>query len=360
MVHFALLLEASLLTMPATAPAIADSTKPAAHARISGLAFGDLYWNVDGNPAHRYAVDTGADSGKANLDASGQPITRDLNGVQLRRIYFQVDHDLSPDWAGRLRLEMDSRSLTDDGKIAPFVKNAYLQRKHLGPVSDVLVGMMDTPTWQTAEEYWGYRSVERTVGDFLGLASSSDLGLRANAVTDSTRHVGVYAMVGTGTGQRPENNRYKRFYLAVPVHFSMFVIEPYVDYEDWPQGHDRATYRVFTGARFAQGAVGLELYDRVNHASGGNAELRAGSLFGRYKAASRVGFFARADYWDPDVRAPDRLRQWLWIGGLDWEPAKDVHVMPNFETMRYDARGTAVAPASNDLQLRLTFYYRFS
>jgi hypothetical protein len=163
-------------------------------------------------------------------------------------------------------------------------------------------------------------------------------------------------MVGTGTGQRPETNRYKRFYVGAPVSFSIFKIEPYVDYEDWPDGHDRATYRVFSGAKFGQGAVGLELYDQVRH---GQSEQRAGSLYGRWKPG-QLGLFARVDYWDPNVDAADRVRQWLWIGGVDWEPSKDVHLMPNFETMRYDAHGAATAPASEDLQLRLTFYYRFS
>ena len=361
--HAALLLEASLLTFAAgpTTSATTDSVPVATVAplRFSGLTFGDLYWNVDGDPAHRYELDSGADSGKVNLDASGQPITRDLNGVQLRRIDFQVDYDLAPNWATRLRLEMDHRSLTSDGKMSPFIKHGYLQRKHVGPMSDILVGMMDTPTFQTAEEYWGYRSVERTVGDFLGIASSSELGLRANAGLDSTRHAGVYAMIGTGTGQHPENNRQKRFYLAVPFRVSNVHIEPYVDYEHRPGGNDRATYRLFTGAKFGRGTVGLELYDRIQPASGGNGELRAASLFGRWMSAKHLGVFARVDAWDPDARADDRVRQWLWIGGLDWEPAKNVHLMPNFEAMRYDARGAAVAPAANDLQVRLTFYCRF-
>src|SRR5689334_12285739 len=138
----ALLLHASLVAMPVAAPV--DSFVKTT--RISGLTFGDVYWNADGDPVHRYEVDTGADSGKVNLDASGRPITRDLSGVQIRRIDLQVDHDLAPDWSGRLRLEMDNHSLTSDGKMSPFIKNAYLQRKHLGPLSDALVGMMDTPT----------------------------------------------------------------------------------------------------------------------------------------------------------------------------------------------------------------------
>ena len=91
---------------------------------------------------------------------------------------------------------------------------------------------MDTPTFQNADEVWGYRSIERTIGDFLGIASSSDLGVRASGTLDEAGHFGYTAMIGDGTGQRPENNRQKRFYFASPLKASTAIVEPYIDYED--------------------------------------------------------------------------------------------------------------------------------
>src|SRR5207247_11153269 len=133
---------------------------------------------------------------------------------QIRRVYFQLDNDLSIRYATRFRLEVDGRSLTSDGKITAFVKNAYLQAKSVWPRGDLWIGMVATPTWETAEEFWQYRSVEKTIGDFLGIASVSDLGVRASGNLDQDHHVGYAVMVGDGTGQRPETNRDKRFYLA--------------------------------------------------------------------------------------------------------------------------------------------------
>jgi hypothetical protein len=69
--------------------------------------FADLYYNVSGDPTHHYTA--GADS-KSYIDGNGTPITKDLNGAQIRRIYFQLDNDLSIKYSTRFRLEADSRS----------------------------------------------------------------------------------------------------------------------------------------------------------------------------------------------------------------------------------------------------------
>jgi hypothetical protein len=348
---------------PGTPPMAALAAPPTGpdfpRGKISGLAFGDVYWNASGDPRHAYAVATGLDSGKVNIDGSGRPITRDLNGVQIRRIYFQLDNDLSIRYATRLRLEVDGRSLTGDGKLTVFVKNAYLQAKSVWPRGDVYVGMLNTPAWEMAEEFWQYRAVEKTVGDFLGYAPASDLGLRASGFLDPDHHLGYSAMVGDGTGQRPETNRDKRVYLALPVVAGNVRLEPYADYENAPGARDRATYRAFAGFEPGHAALGLEAWDRVLHAPTRNVELRALSVFGRWTASPSLAAFARWDVSDT-VRVTGRVREHLLIGGIDWQPFKDVHVIPNVEATQYAARGSATAPPWHDLQARVTFYYRFA
>src|SRR5262245_22189937 len=128
-------------TPPASAAAPPDSMPPGTRGtavspprsdyprgRFSGLMFGDLYYNVSGDPNHVYTAD-GADQGKTYIDATPTPIARDLNGIQLRRVWVQLDNDLSSRYTTRFRLEVDSKSLTSDGKIGVNVKSAYLQAK---------------------------------------------------------------------------------------------------------------------------------------------------------------------------------------------------------------------------------------
>jgi hypothetical protein len=367
------------LTLSAAVPAFGQTTNPPPpvpatdpdfpRGRISGLIFGDYYYNVTGEPTHTYNA-TGSDADFVNIDGStfpsGQPrvIGRDLNGTQIRRVYFQLDNDLSIRVSSRFRLEADSKELTSGGKLGVFVKAAYVQIKDLVPRGNFLFGMVNTPTFESSEEFWAYRAVEKTLADFRGIASSSDVGVQLRGFVDDGHRIGYNALLGDGTGQKPEDNRYKRAYFSLPLRpLEDLRIEPYVDYEGFTGGNnrDRVTYKIFSGYEFRRAAVGAEVVDRINHVQvGRNAEPFGFSVFGRMKAADKLGAFARYDRWQPNTRAANRIDQNLYIAGLDWEPYKDVHVMPNVEMAQYSARGTATAPAHHDLQARVTFYWKFS
>ncbi len=330
--------------------------------KISGLVFGDLYYNLDGDPDHGYSS-AGSDTAKVNIDSnSNKVIGKDLNGVQIRRVYLQLDNNLSARVSTRFRLEVDGKSVNPDGKINAFVKNAYLKLKAVYPGADVTVGMLNTPTFDDDEAWWAYRPVEKTVGDFRGLAPSADLGLGIDGAFDSDRRFGYRVMVGDGTGQKPEDNRYKRAYFALPVVVGQFHLQPYVDYEGAPGGNDRATYKIFAGYGLPKhSAIGVEWYDRVNHKDGApNQEPIALSIFGRVMPTEKLGMFARYDLWKPDKRVANRVDSNLYIVGLDWQPYKDVHLIPNLEAMQYVAKGTGVVPKSNELQARITFFYLFA
>lgn len=342
----------TLLTPPSTPPDFPRG-------KVSGIVFGDYYGNLAGDPRHAYDG-SGADSGKANIDNSGKPITRDLNGFQIRRIYFQLDNDLSIRVSTRFRLEADGKSLASDGKLGVAVKGAYLQVRRVYPRGDLFFGVIPTPTFDGVEEFWGYRSVEKTLTDFRGLGGSTDLGAALRGSFDPGRRFGYAVMVGNGAGQKPEDNRYKRLYFSLPVRLGDLRLEPYADYESAAGGRDRATYKLFAGYELRRAAIGVELLDRVNHRPAGNQEPIGASLFVRGAPLEQLAAFARVDLYRPDRRAANRVDSQLWIAGLDWQPFKDVHFMPNVEATQFQTRGTAVAPAHHDLQARLTVSYRFS
>jgi len=333
--------------------------------RISGYMFGDLYYNLVGDPNHAYNA-AGADLGKPNIDATPSPVTQDLNGAQLRRVYFQLDNDLSVRYATRFRLEVDGKSLTSDGKLGVNVKAAYLQAKSVIPRGDLFFGLVQTPSWENSEEFWQYRSIEKTIADFRGFGSSADLGLGLKGFADGAHHFGYSTLIGNGTGQKPETDRYKKYYLALPVRFGDLRVEPYADYEsarsNVPGNYDRATWKLFAGYEFRKLAVGVEAVDRVNHrTTAPNQEPRGISVFARGAATSTIAGFARFDHWQSDHNLDDRVDSQLWIAGIDWQPFKDVHVMPNVEATQYLTVGNpATVPAHHDLQARVTFYYRFS
>ncbi|HYQ89960.1 MAG TPA: hypothetical protein VEU09_10085 [Candidatus Binatia bacterium] len=327
--------------------------------RISGYMFGDAYYNVTGDPVHVYSGS--ADLGKVNIDGTPN-IGKDLNGFQLRRVYFQLDNDLSVKFATRFRLEMDGKELTSGGKLGVFVKNAYLQAKNVVPRGNFFFGEITTPTFESSEEFWQYRAIEKTIADFRGIASSSDLGVELKGYADGAHKIGYSAMLGNGQGQKPETNRYKRYYFSLPLNpIHDFKIEPYVDYEPGVAGADKALYKLFAGYEFKKAALGGEVVDQVAHSRiAPNTEARGFSVFARATPMPTLAAFVRADRWQPNKRNDNRVDQDLLIGGVDWQAYKDVHIMPNVESMQYRAKGTAVAPAHHDTQARITFYYKFS
>ena len=355
-------LGALLLAVPcgAQTPQVAPTPPDFPRGRISGYVFGDYYYNLSGNPDHRYNA-AGSDSDKVNIDNSiAQQIGKDLNGFQIRRIYLQLDNDLSIRYSSRVRLEADGKSLTSDGKIGVAVRAAYLQVRSVYRRADVLFGVLSTPIWETSEDFWQYRSIEKTLADFRGLGGSADVGAEIKGYLDGDRRLGYVVMVGNGLGQKPEDNRYKKFYLGLPVRVGDLRVEAYADYEDASGDQDRATFKGFAGYEFGRGAIGVEVVDRVNHRPGGNLEAFGVSVFARATPRPTVAGFARVDLWRPDRRLADRVDSQLWIAGLDWQPFQDVHVMPNIEATRFDARGTAIAPTHDELQARLTVYYKFA
>ncbi len=347
---------------PLTPPAapVAEAAPDFPRGRISGTMFGDAYYNVTGDPQHRYSI-AGADSDQVNIDGS-KNIGKDLNGIQVRRVYFQLDNDLSIKFATRFRLEMDGKELTSGGKLAVFVKNAYLQVKNLVPRGNFFFGEITTPTFENSEEFWQYRSIEKMIADFRGIASSSDLGLEMKGYADAAHKIGYAAMIGDGQGQKPETNRYKRFYFSLPLNpIHDLKIEPYVDYEPGVAGADKALYKLFAGYEFKKAAIGGEILTQVVHSRvSPNTEPRGYCVFARATPLPTLGAFARYDRWQPNKRATDRVDSDLIIAGLDWQPYKDVHVMPNVETTQYRAQGAAVAPSHHDTQARVTLYYKFS
>src|SRR5215510_1789016 len=172
--------------------------------------FGDAYYNLAGDPNHVYSSG-GGDAGQVNVDGV-KPITKDLSGFQMRRAYFQLDNDLSIKYATRFRFEVDGKALTSDGKNAANVKSAYLLAKSVVPRGDFSFGIISTPIWESSEEFWGYRSIEKTTADFRGIGSSADLGVSLKGFADPDHHFGYTAMIGNGTGQKPETDRYKKLY----------------------------------------------------------------------------------------------------------------------------------------------------
>ncbi len=315
--------------------------------KFSGLAFGDYYWVV-------------AD----HIDSlEGQ------NGFWIRRIYFTVDQTISPAWDMRLRLEMNSAGdfSATASNMVPYVKDAYLRWQ--GGLHSVLAGISPSPTWDVIEEVWGYRSVERTPLDLQRMGAARDFGVSLKGAFNKDKTVRYQAMIGNGNSVGSETDKYKKFLASVGFYpTSKVVIEGYTDYEPRKGRFDRFTLQGFAAYRTDKCRFGVQLA-RQSRQNGVNAQglnndnivINVASLFAVGTVAPRVTLMGRVDHvFDPNPDAAriaylpfaPNAKSTLLIGGVDYSPVDNIHLIPNVEIVAYDEPDT-------DVMARMTFAYQW-
>src|SRR5262249_41270966 len=175
--------------------------------RFSGLMYFDYFYNVKRDP---------------NLplftNVATQPGPEDFNGFQFRRIYFTFDDDISPNLTTRFRLEADQVALTSDGKVSVFVKDAWLRWKNAFDKTDMIFGFQPTAAYDTSENIWAYRSLEKTIMDLRGIVPSRDLSFSIRGKFDEGGKYNWWVMIGNNSGNRPEIDKFKRFYFNFLWH----------------------------------------------------------------------------------------------------------------------------------------------
>ncbi|MFQ5649935.1 MAG: hypothetical protein ACE5IY_08325 [bacterium] len=335
--HALILISMLILTAPLFAQ---DSGK------ISGYMFGDYYYMAANH----------------NEDLEG------ANGFWMRRIYFAFDKGLSEAFSMRLRLEMSSAgNFTGKDKMTPVVKDAYLKWKK-GKHS-IYLGISGTPTWGLVEKFWGYRSVEKTALDLQKLGSSRDFGIGVKGTLDSNKRVKYHLLLGNGSSNGTENNEGKKAMFSVSAKTEAgFIIEGYVDFEERPGETNRYTLQGFAGYDKKTFRVGVQFAHQNRQVAGADdMTLQVGSLFAVAKLSEKVWGFARIDrMFDPNpsgakisyIPFDASAKSTFFVGGLDFQPAKNIHLMPNIEAVFYSENDAGVSPDS-DIIPRFSFYYKF-
>jgi hypothetical protein len=347
-----------------------------AQGKFSGYMFGDYYYNVMRDSSFYHTTPSNSASG------SNSPGPQAMQAFQLRRIYFTYDNDISEQFTTRFRLEADQGALSSStgdviasGKVAVFVKDAYLKWKNIFSGSDLLFGVQPTPAYEISEAAWGYRPLEKTIMDLRGIVDSRDLGLSLKGKITDDGIFNYWCMIGNGAGTaKVEDNKYKRYYAHIQVKPNANLQATlYADYKDaaYAAGKENGTW---TTALFAGYSVPF-LYN-INiegyltsqaHAftpAGGSLESKNGlgvSVFGSYYILPELAAVARYDFFDPNTNnatnAKGDVRHYM-IAGLSWKVDKNVSIMPNLLYETYQALPNHGDPDPS-ITARLTVNYIF-
>lgn len=324
--------------------------------KISGLVFGDYFFKVSGDS-----------SGFAGQYTS---YPKSYQAFEIRRVYLRYDHVISKEFSAQVTLESTEKT-SIGGKYGIAVKTAYLEWKNLIPQSSIFFGMSSTPTWDLSERVWNYRSIEKNIIDFRGLGSSVDLGASVKGTFDKKNNYGYFVMIANGTGQKFENNKYKKYYgslFAKPV--KGLTVEGYTDFEPNAGDKNKITLKGFAGYQDGIFSIGVETFQQTQkHAAFDSLDVvpvgvSAFAWVSLIKKTTHpenrqvLNAFARFDYFDPDTKTDDSgFRENFIIVGLDYMPVKDVHIMPNVWVTSYSDKSPAKLKKDANVVARLTFNY---
>jgi len=312
-----------------------------------------------------------------------------------------------------------------NNKLAFYIKLANIRWKNVWKGTDLVIGQQATPAFgASSEKVWGYRAIERTIAD-IRRTPSYDLGVGLQGTFDpKTKNYGYDLLVANGSSAKPASSNYKWVYGDVWAKFfnQKVIVDLYADYSklNWTDSwhHSRQMLKGFIGYNTSPVSIGVEGFvnnlkqdafatrtsgsgvDTLNNVAKGISAFVTGDII-----KNKLRFFARYDHYIPTNKVNNSMynkyvlntsnyndNSYLSVAssnaaavatgdqtytqnfitlGLDFMPAKNIHIMPNIWYNHYatqlsgDLNNTVNdALASNakgdyDLVYRITFYYTF-
>ncbi len=321
--------------------------KPGGH--VFGEVFGDYFYKTAGDTI--YKSSGGAYQKNKNTD----------NAFSLRRFYLGYIHHFSPRFETKVMFEGNDDQKLTNGKKSVNIKYYYLKWKNIFPGSDLLIGGQSTPTWSRfTEKIWGFRSIEKTIMDFRKQGGSSDFGVSLSGKLNKEKTIGYNLMVGNGTGQKPETDKYKKVYASINAKLlhKRLLLELYTDYEQKPHAQKLTTLKGFVGYQTDKLTIGVEPFQRIEDDSNKKKTNFGASMFVRGTVMEKyLNAFGRFDLYRPD-HGSNLYDEDFFVAGLDYTPVKKVHIMPNIWINSYAPLNHAVDRKA-DVVSRLTFWYKF-
>jgi hypothetical protein len=280
------------------------------------------------------------------------------HGFWIRRIYFGYNTDLGGGWSARLRFEMNSPAF-EEGTLDPYVKNVHL-KKDLGGGAGFIVGIIEPPSFDRIEKFWGYRYVEKTAPDFFKFASSRDFGV---ALDGKTKGGLVYTlMYGNYSSNKSEDNKGKAVYGRIGWESKTAYAEANGHFAG--DGKDITYLAAFGGLKGGWGRLGLGYHYKSEKPEGGESKSSGIiSGFGVFNLGKKMEAFARYDHFtDPNfkdigdyVPVPKAFDARFLMAGLTFTINDYIKFTPNVKYVFYGGDNHP----DGDFYFNLTGYIEF-
>ncbi|MCP4155628.1 MAG: porin [bacterium] len=280
------------------------------------------------------------------------------HGFWLRRIYLGYNTRLGDGWSARVRFEMNSAAFESD-KLYAYVKNAHI-KKSIGGGASILAGIMEPPSFNKIEKFWGFRYIEKTAPDFFKLASSRDFGI---ALDGKSKGGLVYTvMYGNYSSNKGESDKGKAVYGRLGWEKKNAYVEANGHFAR--SGSKDVTYlSLFGGLKGSRGRFGVGYHYKEEKSEDGDKKNNGIiSAFGVAKFGKKTEAFARYDH-NTDLNLKDisgyvpvpakHFESRFVIAGLNIKLHKMVQLSPNVKYVFYGKDANGFKP-DNDVYLNLT------
>jgi len=298
------------------------------------------------------------------------------NAFSFRRVYLGYQHNFSKKFSGKVEFEVTDLTKLEKGMRAPFLKEANFTWKNIYPLADLIVGHSLTPIWSVegAEMFWQYRSIEKTIADARGLRSSNDSGIRLKGNFNKSKTYGYNFMVGNGNSAKPENDRYKlvSFNLWTKLLNKRLYLEIFQDYNNAANNKDIATTKAFIAWKTPKYTFATEMVNQIRGnygADNANFIFRGISVFAHLNIINeKLRAFGRYDSYNPDAEfslnhydVDDVVpyNEDFYVLGLDYQPIKNIHILPNIWINSYHNKTVGQITPKQEIVARLTFNVNF-
>ncbi|HEY8783964.1 MAG TPA: hypothetical protein VIM16_20210 [Mucilaginibacter sp.] len=383
--------------------------------RLWGYAFGDEYFDAHADKGNR---------GPENM-YNGVPTYR--NAFQFRRIYLGYDYEITKKFKAEVLLASEPNANTGaasgtsiqngdnlvDSKMAFWIKNFNIRARDIWAGTDFVIGELSTPGFalnepgtngpvSLSESTWGYRSIEKTITD-VHKNNSYDVGAALQGTFDpKTKNYGYVLMVSDNStsnllnASNPNTGFYKIIYgdlwgkfFNQHLYADVYVHTAKTGPASAALGAESNTmYKLFVAYLSKPFNMGVEAYTQtfVNGVTNtttktaSDATVNGLSIWFRGAISPKWNYFAKWDNYNPftdyDSAASYSVNSNIGYGaynpsakenfytaGLDYNPTKNVHFMPNFWLLDFkDQRAsstTGYVGPDHTLVYRFTFYYTF-
>jgi hypothetical protein len=196
--------------------------------------------------------------------------------------------------------------------------------------------------------------------------------------------VGYDVLIGNSNGAKLENNNFKKIYTSLYVYFfdKKLVIQGNYEHDRTaltPARQDITNLKAFAAYKTSETTIGIEVFRQMK-----TNNTLADSVFAdvipsgmslyltQQLTKNKLNFFARIDFYNPDNKFRENKnyqsgynsnKETFATIGLDFIPAKNVHIMPNFWCNHYHSKfkGTSGNLKNDyDLEGRITLYFLFN